>query len=278
MAERKIAILGSAQTTLGEAPMEDDSWEIWCSAPPLLDVVPRLDRWVEVHCPKMLKERLPEHYGNLSSLDDRLWTIHECDEWSNAHIINKPGIENQFDPYWLTSSIAWMMAMALIDGVDEIGLYGVEMAMGSEYEHQRPGVKHLIHLARDSGIDVHIPPRSELSSVAMSYPSNYESNHAMDLIMREEDNLVAMSRLEDELQQVLSVLNQTWGEKSLNSKYKGEIPNSKWTEVNNSIDERLRQISIARTSTESEIVRVKAQLGEIRSLMRRYNIRINRDE
>ena len=278
MTRRKVAILGTAPTTLGEAPMEDDSWEIWCSGPPLADVVPRLDRWIEVHCPASLKERLPKHHHYLSGLGDKLWSMHHDPCWPDANKINKAAIEGVHDPYWLSSSIAWMMAMAMIEGVDVIGLYGVEMSLGSEYSHQRPGIKHLAYMAGESGIEVIIPRRSELSSVALSYPENYEAPHAQDLLLREEDNMIALSKIDQEAKENTAGFNQIWGQKNMHAHYKGAVPEAAWTSLDKALDEKLQEISDAGKHLKSERIRIEAQLSEVRSMMRRSNIRINHDE
>lgn len=69
----------------------------------------------------------------------------------------------KYGPFFFTSSLSWMMAMALeVPGVTEIGLWGVDMSAGEEYGLQRPGCHHFIQLAHDRGIKVTIPPESDL--------------------------------------------------------------------------------------------------------------------
>jgi hypothetical protein len=62
-------------------------------------------------------------------------------------------------PY-LENSVAYMMALALYEGCEELGLYGVHMQ--GPYIHHRPSVTYLVGLAQGMGINVTIPPGSPL--------------------------------------------------------------------------------------------------------------------
>jgi hypothetical protein len=70
---------------------------------------------------------------------------------------------------YFTSSIAYMIAYAMELGYKRIGLYGIDMAMDSEYQYQRPCVEYYVGLARGAGIVVDIPEQSHI----MSYPWVY---------------------------------------------------------------------------------------------------------
>ncbi len=63
--------------------------------------------------------------------------------------------------YW-NSSIGYMLALAIHEGVDRIGVWGVDMKADDEYGYQRPNCEYLIGLARGKGIDVVIPEESPL--------------------------------------------------------------------------------------------------------------------
>ncbi|HDZ39118.1 MAG TPA: hypothetical protein ENH62_12660 [Marinobacter sp.] len=81
-------------------------------------------------------------------------------------------IAARFGTYFMTSSFAWMMALAIdelrpfgsepIEG--EISVFGVDMEYGTEYVQQRAGFKHYIDLARMLDI-----PITRLASGGMSY-------------------------------------------------------------------------------------------------------------
>lgn len=54
------------------------------------------------------------------------------------------------------------MALAIHEGAEEIGLWGVDMKDGEEYAYQRPNMEYLIGLAEGNGIGVFIHPDSSL--------------------------------------------------------------------------------------------------------------------
>ena len=63
--------------------------------------------------------------------------------------------------YW-NSSIAYMMALAIHEGAEQISIYGVDMDGTDEYSYQRPNMEYLIGIARGKGIRVYIPHQSAL--------------------------------------------------------------------------------------------------------------------
>jgi hypothetical protein len=76
---------------------------------------------------------------------------------------------SKYGPYFFTSSLAWMMAMAIEEGYEKIALYGVDMAATSEYENQRMGCQYFAQLATAKGIEVGVPPESDLLRPAPLY-------------------------------------------------------------------------------------------------------------
>ena len=59
---------------------------------------------------------------------------------------------------YLTSAIAFMLALAIHQKFTMIRLYGVDLASETEYEEQRPCVEHLLGRAIERGIQVWLPP------------------------------------------------------------------------------------------------------------------------
>lgn len=60
--------------------------------------------------------------------------------------------------YYFTSTSAFMAALAIMEGVDEIRIAGLDMAIGSEYSHQKPCLEYLLGYAKGVGIKVTLPP------------------------------------------------------------------------------------------------------------------------
>lgn len=64
----------------------------------------------------------------------------------------------QRTPY-LESSIAYMMALAIEERVERVGIWGVDLHCTSEYAYQRPNMEYLVGVAEGRGTKVFIPPQ-----------------------------------------------------------------------------------------------------------------------
>lgn len=74
---------------------------------------------------------------------------------------------------YFTSSVAWMTAWAIcrlqeVDGTD-LGMFGIDMAAGSEYGVQRPSCEYWLGVAEGAGLTLTIPQRSDLLKCAFQY-------------------------------------------------------------------------------------------------------------
>lgn len=68
---------------------------------------------------------------------------------------------HQFRPYF-TNHVAWMIALALTEGVTHIGLYGCHYDSDSEYGVQRGCAEYWCGVAEGRGVQVVIPPECNL--------------------------------------------------------------------------------------------------------------------
>lgn len=162
---RKVAIIGKAGTS-GLAPWRDETWEIW--GMPWLSC-PRVTRLFDIHS--------QQSWDQCSVLKDA--------DWKDEYIKNCLDIPVYCDPSrtgiflrpvvypleevlaslpipYLENSIAYQLALAIYEKVDEIGLWGIHMMGTSEYVAERPSVTYLIGLAQGKGIKVSIAPGSPL--------------------------------------------------------------------------------------------------------------------
>ena len=58
---------------------------------------------------------------------------------------------------WYNSSPAYMLALAIHEGAETIGLYGIDVLDDSEFSYESPCLEYLIGLAVGRGIEVIIP-------------------------------------------------------------------------------------------------------------------------
>jgi len=176
---KKVAIVGTAMTHK-DAPYDDPSWELW-GLNDHWNNMPRATRWFEVNNTScrvadirgdaslgkridwLRKAPIPvymeEHY------DDVPMSVRYPFEEINAWI-------SELDPCgvnYFTNSVSYMIALAIYEGFDVIHLYGVDMAVGSEYEKQRPSCEFWVGVAKGLGIKFFIPDQSDLLKCLVPY-------------------------------------------------------------------------------------------------------------
>ena len=193
----KIALIGSAPSSVSLGPYYDKSydafvqgkkpkyppaphieeeWEIWGCSPGAFGVVKRATRWFEVHrwepgAPWFS----PEYCQFLREFSGPVYTGQPIPEIKNHAVYPLDRVEEIFSPYFLTSSLALMMALAILEiedlrkanpdhdpEQDVIGFWGVDMAATEEYGYQRAGCQFFIVEALRRGIGVFVPPESDL--------------------------------------------------------------------------------------------------------------------
>lgn len=198
-----IAVLGSHPQTVQAAPFDDPNWLIYACSPHNLayaydqhqahmwfgGTVPqegrspnlrylnggkrpdggkyRVDQWFEVHLPLADETRQYGYLRELEKLDvvwmrdpEGLMMVKGARQFPEAEITKR------FGPFFWTSSIAFMLAKAIVDaeqlGIKRIGIWGVMQASEGEYTYQRPGVQYWIQRADELGIEVIAPEESRL--------------------------------------------------------------------------------------------------------------------
>ncbi len=170
--KRKIAIIGTApQWQL--APFDDPTWEIWgiygvaCAGK-------RLDRLYEIHKDYQVRPLIEKMYP-----DGKYWDVARSmgknyisqvafPETPEATPYDFEAKIKKYGPYF-ASSASWLIADAIDEGADEIGIWGVNMSSDGEYAHQKPSCCYLLGYAKAKGITITIPSSSELLSITHQY-------------------------------------------------------------------------------------------------------------
>ncbi len=161
-APRKIAIIGTAPSSIELAPYDDLDWEIWGCSPGTVHMK-RIDTFFELHRFVSGGVSFPLDYIKyLAAFDGTVWMTVERDEIPNSKEFPWQELVGIYGPYFFTSSIAWMMAMAIEMRPSEISLYGIDMGATTEYFDQKLGCQYFATLAKARGIDVYVPPESDL--------------------------------------------------------------------------------------------------------------------
>ena len=134
---KKIAIIGTT-TSLQDAPYNDESWEIWGLNGAYM-AVPRWTRWFDMHDMSILKQHhQPAYFDFLDKAGDKLMLNKKYDECPDARVFPYQELVEKYGRYF-TNTVSWLIALALEEeDVEEIGIWGVNMAQDTEYAQQRP--------------------------------------------------------------------------------------------------------------------------------------------
>lgn len=162
---RKIAIVGGAPTRR-LAPYDDESWDIWAFSSLRLNT-PRVTRWFEMHAPGDLATQLTRSTAQRRSYVEYVRFLKNLScplvaqrRWPQLpHSVEYP-LKAALRTFGrcFSSTVSYMIALALLEGCDVIGVWGVHLTAGTVYARQRPGVEYLLGVARQRGVDVYLPP------------------------------------------------------------------------------------------------------------------------
>ena len=191
----KVVLLGTAPSSINLAPYGNPEWQIWACSPGTMGVAPRIDKFFELHRYEPGQPWFqPSYCDFLKAFPGEVIMSAPVKEIPNCKIIPKDYLIEKYGPYWFTSSIAWMFAMAIEAGAKTIALYGVDMGATEEYGDQRLGCQYFAQIARAKGIEVGVPPESDLFRPAPLY-GVCENSHGWIKQTARERELV--QRLED---------------------------------------------------------------------------------
>lgn len=161
--------------------MDLDGWEIWGLA---WDPLPVCHRYFEMHeCWRNFlgnKEDAEAHKNWLAGQQVPVYMLQKEPDIPNSVAYPMEEIADDqgrtcYGTAYLESSIAHMMALAIYEKVDRIGIWGCDLSTGGEYAYQRPNMEYLIGLARGRGIRVYVPPQNALLSPCRTVPYGYNN-------------------------------------------------------------------------------------------------------
>lgn len=168
-APRQVAIVGGAPSRR-QAPYTDESWEIWAFSSLRL-VTPRITRWFEMHAagdlatqltrPTETRRSYREYVRFMRQLNCPVYMQRRVKAIANSVEYPLTAALETFGKCF-TSTASYMLALAIMEGYETIGVWGIHLTARTVYERQRPGVEYLLGVARRKGIHVHLPPGSSL--------------------------------------------------------------------------------------------------------------------
>ena len=175
----KVAIIGKAPSSIAMAPYDDPEWEKWTlSNAAQLGEAPKWDRHVEIHALSGFRdEPTRKAYWDWLCSEPKgkrpIYVQEVVPEMPAAVLFPKSKVVDKFGTYF-NNTVSWMICLAILEGVKEIGVFGVDMACDgkgelSEYAHQRPSCEFMLGWAMGMGISVTVPDASDLLKARLLY-------------------------------------------------------------------------------------------------------------
>ena len=176
---RQVAIVGLAESTHDDAPYEDPDWEVW-GLPWDEERWPYFDRLFDIHPLECIREATPSFYRR--GYEDRLRELEYPLYMQEGYIDIPNAIEYPLQEVsalvgdYYNSSIAYMLALAIFEEYDKIGLWGVdmigrgEMGHADEYADERPNCEYLLGFAKAKGIEIYLPDECPLLKFGGRFP------------------------------------------------------------------------------------------------------------
>lgn len=157
----KLAIVCGSPSSEMKAPFHDADYDIWVLGN-RLDRYPRASLVFEIH------DDLSEHgdplkYANWLTSKGLPLIVGEGFpvQADNVSVFPFDDAAQLMGKTYLTSSSAYMLALAILRGYEHVEIYGVDMAVDDhEYFWQRPCMEAWIGLAKGMGLTVILPPES----------------------------------------------------------------------------------------------------------------------
>ena len=176
---RQVAIVGLAPSTHDDAPYEDPDWEVW-GLPWDNDRYPYFDRLFDIHPLECIREAIPSFYPpgyevRLKELDAPLYMQQDYHDIPNAIEYPLEAVSDLVGDYY-NSSIAYMLGLAIFEGADKIGVWGVDMdgpgepGHANEYRDERPNCEYLLGFAKAKGIEIYLPEKCPLLKFGGEFP------------------------------------------------------------------------------------------------------------
>lgn len=154
---RKIALIGTAQTW-AHAPFHDPSWEIWAHAS-AAPICPRVDRFFDLHPkhvwdkPKTWMKKYPQW---IRTVPVPVYMQERHADVPQSIRFPKERVFAEFRRY-ATNQVAYMIALALSEGVTHLGFFGIHYAAADERHMQRAGCEYWMGVAEGRGVQLVIP-------------------------------------------------------------------------------------------------------------------------
>lgn len=173
----KVAIIG-ANESYKRAPFCHQEWEIWgcnslwkqCTN---ADGVFCADRWFELH---PMSVQTAEEMKAIADCPVPIYTLKDEAKWACRSIVYPlRDITARYHVKYFTCTFAYQIAMAIYEGFTDIGLFGIDLDVGTARERtvEKACVEFWLGVAYGKGINIHLPEESALCHQEYLYGYDY---------------------------------------------------------------------------------------------------------
>jgi len=159
MTKKRINIMGSARGW-EETPFDDG--EVW--AVNNVHIYREVDLVIDIHhhCLYPIVEKDKQSIEDIKKKGIPFMSREAIPGIPNSIKYPLEEISEEFDTDYFGSGIDYIIALAIYRGATEIHVYGVMMAKGSEYFHQKPSVEFWLGVAKGRRIEVVVHGESSI--------------------------------------------------------------------------------------------------------------------
>ena len=227
--KKKLAIVGFALSR-DQAPFADPEFEIW-TVNNLYRFVPRQDAIFEIHTREQIDAEMVHGVDSktyIEELREMKIPVYMQEAYPDVppavkypldEMIKEFGVPRKKDgeapDAYFTNTISFMLALGIYQGFEEIHVYGVDMAVGTEYDSQRPSCEYYLGIAKGRGIKIYLPLESDLLKTRYTYGFDEIREEAWNRKMSVTyDHMIKQKQQSD-----INIRNQ----QSISDKYEGAI-------------------------------------------------------
>lgn len=163
---RKVACLGGA-ATLKHTPWHDTTWELWAHASCRHLCKREPDLLWDLHPPELWRDATKKNWDpkyhewlQTNRIPMMMQSVYHDVPASMRYPFET--VVTEFPRGYMTNHLAYMVALALSEGVTHLAVFGCDYTTGSEYGPQRGCAEYWLGVAEGRGVHVMLPPGCDL--------------------------------------------------------------------------------------------------------------------
>jgi len=211
--KNKLAIIGTAPSSMHLAPFNNPGYELWIlnGVYSMIDfpAITNITRHFDIHALNVIKTMPNGYLEYLQGLKIPVYMQEVYPEIPNAVRYPLEEVLAMFPRRYFTNTVSYMIALAVYEGYTDISVYGVDMAVGTEYSEQRPSCEYMIGYCEGKGINFYLPAESDLLKAVFLYGFEDEKKDAFraKLLARKQEMEQKKAEYQAQIEQAKAFMN-----------------------------------------------------------------------